>query len=131
MDTMPERTCGMRSWIAEAASTARSKRVAPSGSVRGQHRARRVHHEERLGVLPFGHRALRAEDRLRGREAQQHGNGGDAGDERRPGTTRRLLEAERVADLVSAPLAKPVDAEWQQRRNGEDRRQGRQEGEFH
>ena len=31
IDTMPERTCGMRSWIAEAASTARSKRVAPSG----------------------------------------------------------------------------------------------------
>ena len=30
IDTMPERTCGIRSRIAEAASTDRSKRVAPS-----------------------------------------------------------------------------------------------------
>ena len=30
IDTMPERTCGKRSWMALAASTERSKRVAPS-----------------------------------------------------------------------------------------------------
>ena len=31
IDTMPERTCGIRSWIALAASTARSKRIVLSG----------------------------------------------------------------------------------------------------
>ena len=65
-------------------------------SVRGQHRARRVHDEERLGVLRSGTERSVPSTGCAAASPSSTGTAAIGGDERRAGAKRRLLEPERV-----------------------------------